>query len=163
MSVRRLEADDAAAFMAVRLEGLRNHPEAFGASAEEEVARPLAQVAQRLSVSAVFGGFDQEGTLQGVIGLAMGASPKTRHVATVWGMYVRPRARGTGLSRQLLARAVTEASGTCRSVHLTVESGNQAARSLYRRAGFREWATDVAALYVNGVYHDEVLMRLDFD
>jgi len=34
--IRRLEPHDAAAYRDLRLEGLRNHPEAFGASWEDE-------------------------------------------------------------------------------------------------------------------------------
>lgn len=163
MRVRKLDAEDAARFQEVRLEGLRNHPEAFGASLDDEAARPIPFVAERLSRGAVFGGFGEDGALMGVIGVVTGQSAKVRHIATIWGMYVRPSARGTGLAAQLMQVAVAEGFRNCRSIRLSVVSTNHAARRLYLKAGFREWAVDHAALHVDGVYHDEVLMRRDLE
>lgn len=163
MLVRRLSADDAGKFQDVGLEGLRDHPEAFGASVEAEAALPLTLIAQRLSTGAVFGGFDGDHALQGVIGVGKGQSAKVRHIATIWGMYVRPPARGTGLSETLLEAAIAEAFRDCRSIRLSVVSTNHAARRLYQQAGFKEWAVDSAALNVNGSFHDKVLMRRDLE
>ena len=84
-----------------------------------------------------------------------------RHIASIWGMYVRPEARGTGLSRLLMTAAVDEARTMCRSLRLTVVSSNDAAIRLYESIGFKAWATDSEALKVGDVYYDEILMRLD--
>lgn len=84
-----------------------------------------------------------------------------RHIASIWGMYVRPAARGTGLSRLLMAAAVDDARTTCRSIRLSVVSSNGAAIRLYESFGFKAWAIDTEALKVGDVYHDETLMRLD--
>lgn len=163
MLVRRLSGEDAVTFRDIRLEGLRNHPAAFGASYEDEVALPLTLIAQRLSGGVVFGGFRGNQALEGVIGVMKGQSAKVRHIATIWGMFVRPPARGTGLAAQLLMAAIAEASRDCRSIRLSVVSTNEAARRLYRRAGFTEWAVDTAALFADGSFHDEILMRLDVE
>lgn len=56
-TIRRLAAADAETYRAPRLEGLRNHPEAFGASWEEETGRPPAWFAERLESNAVWGGW----------------------------------------------------------------------------------------------------------
>ncbi|SFD45872.1 Protein N-acetyltransferase, RimJ/RimL family [Sulfitobacter brevis] len=160
MLVRRLSGEDAAEFQALRLEGLKHHPEAFGASYEDEVALPLSLVSQRLSAGVVIGGSCDGHALDGMIGVMMGQSEKVRHIATIWGMYVRPQARGTGLSSELLKTAIAEATPSCRTIHLSVVSTNEAARRLYQRAGFVEWAVDSEALFANGSFHDEILMRL---
>ncbi|MCG6113258.1 MAG: GNAT family N-acetyltransferase [Paracoccus sp.] len=161
MLVRRLSEADAVQFQTIRLEGLACHPEAFGASHEDEAELPLTLISQRLSAGVVFGGFRGDHALEGVVGVMKGQSQKVRHIATIWGMYVCPTARGTGLSSILLKAAVDEASRDCRSIRLSVVSTNLAARRLYQRAGFTEWAVDTAALFVSGCFHDEVLMRLD--
>jgi len=161
MLVRKLTAEDASKFQAVRLDGLRSHPEAFGASYNDEARLPIKVVSQRLSAGAVFGGFMNNQTLQGVIGVTKGHSEKVRHIATIWGMFVRPAARGTGLSSKLLTSAIDEASRDCRSIRLSVVSTNETARRLYQQACFVEWAIDSSALCVNGSFHDEVLMRRD--
>ncbi|WP_259944476.1 GNAT family N-acetyltransferase [Sulfitobacter sp. W002] len=159
MQIRKLHAEDAAVFHALRLEGLHAHPEAFGASFEGEANLPLADVAKRLEAGCVFGGFSESGRLEGVVGLAQSQAPKTRHIATIWGMYVRPEARGGGLAQALMEAAMAEADGRCISIRLSVVSTNQAALRLYKRMGFTQWAVDTEALLVDGAYYDEVLMR----
>jgi RimJ/RimL family protein N-acetyltransferase len=161
MDIRKLTGEDAAAFQAIRLEGLQSHPEAFGASHEDEAKLPLSLVSERIASGAVFGGFSDDHALEGVIGILKGQSEKVRHIATIWGMFVRPSARGTGLSSQLLTAAIDEGFRDCRSIRLSVVSTNVAARRLYQRAGFAEWAVDRAALCVDGVFYDEILMRLE--
>ncbi|WP_419721745.1 N-acetyltransferase family protein [Pantoea eucalypti] len=108
----------------------------------------------------VFGGFDLHNTLQGLIGLSFSTSPKLNHVATIWGMYVRAGMRGSGLSSGLMEAAL-EAASSVRTVKLSVVTTNHAAYALYRSYGFTNWATDTAALYANGIFHDEYLMRRD--
>ena len=111
----------------------------------------------------MFGGFDNNAALQGVIGLRVGTSEKTKHIATIWGMFVSRNMRGTGLAKGLLQMALTEAATTVASVRLSVVTSNEPARRLYERAGFKAWAVDARALCINGVFADELLMRLDFD
>lgn len=161
MQLRRLTARDAAAFVALRLEGLRLCPQAFGASYEQERLDLAGRAAAILEGGCVFGGFDAEGRLQGLIGLHQGSAAKTRHIATLWGLYVAPAARGRGLAAALLESAVAAAPAGCRSVRLSVVTGNAAAQALYLRAGFRVWALEEAALLVAGVFYDEAHMRLD--
>jgi len=162
-SVRRLGVADAAAFRDIRLDGLERHPEAFGASLEIERDQPPAFFEGRLRDNAIFGGFDVDGDLVGVAGLRVDASPKTRHVATFWGMYVQDQARRTGLARRLVQAALDAVPADCRSVRLSVVSTNAAAIGLYQSFGFTTWALDVEALRVGGRYYDEVLMRLDLE
>jgi RimJ/RimL family protein N-acetyltransferase len=161
--IRRLQPEEYAAFRDIRLEGLRLHPEAFGASLDEEEQQSSEELSARIARSFIFGGFDADDRLMGVIGLARSNSAKIRHIAVIWGMYVREKARGTGLARNLLAEAIAEGRATCRSLRLSVVSSNPAAIRLYQSAGFSQWAVDVQALRVADTYHDEILMRIDFD
>jgi ribosomal protein S18 acetylase RimI-like enzyme len=161
--IRRLQPEDHTAFRDIRLEGLRLHPEAFGASLEEEERQSPEDLAARIGRSVIFGGFDADNWLAGVIGFARSNSAKTRHIASIWGMYVRQQARGTGLAKNLLAEAMAEGKATCRSLRLSVVSSNLAAFRLYRSAGFSQWAIDTQALKVADTYYDEILMRIDFN
>ena len=138
-SIRRLERSDAFAFRDLRLEGLQRHPEAFGASYEQELQYSETQVGDMISNSVVFGGFAEDGALAGVVAVARSKGAKMRHIASIWGMYVRQEARGTGLSRLLMDAAVEEAKTTCRSIRLCVVSSNDAAIRLYESFGFRAW------------------------
>ncbi|MEN4793321.1 GNAT family N-acetyltransferase [Pantoea agglomerans] len=160
--VRRLNESDLEDFRRVRLEALYLHPQAFGASYEEWNQRPSQFFADKLNSNVVFGGFDLNNTLQGIIGLSCNTSPKLRHVATLWGMYVRTEMRRSGLSLRLV-EAVLEAGKHVKTIQLSVVTTNHAACALYRSFGFTEWATDTAALCVDGVFYDEFLMRRESD
>lgn len=159
-TVRRINDSDLDDFIRIRLEALRLYPAAFGASYEDWKQKSAEFFAEKLRVERVFGGFDLQNTLQGMIGVSSNTAPKLRHVATIWGMYVRAEMRGTGLSKSLMAAAIKAASGA-KTIKLSVMTTNRATQILYRSFGFREWATDTAALCVDGVFYDELLMRLD--
>jgi len=159
--IRRLRGDDASSFREIRLEALVSHPEAFGASWEDEQNKSLESIADRLEQGYVLGGISDGGVLTGIIGLSKSTAVKTQHIGSIWGMYVRPVARGSGLSRQLVAAIIDEVGTTLRSLRLCVVSSNQAAIRLYKSMGFEEWAVEVDALKVDDRYYDELLMRLE--
>nr|WP_154324977.1 GNAT family N-acetyltransferase [Pantoea sp. 201603H] len=159
-TVRRITESDLDDFRELRLEALRLHPEAFGASYVECNQKPMHFFAEQLLTSHVFGGFDVHNTLQGMIGVSSSSLPKLSHVANIWGMYVRAGKRGSGLSAGLMDAAL-EAVSSAKTVKLSVVTTNRAAYALYRSFGFTEWATDADALCVDGVFHDEFLMRRD--
>lgn len=159
-TVRRINESDLEDFRRVRLEALLLHPDAFGASYEDWSQKPASFFAEKLRTNYVFGGFDLHNNVQGLIGLSFSSSPKLNHVATIWGMYVRAGMRGSGLSSGLMEAAL-EAASSVRTVKLSVVTTHHAAYALYRSYGFTNWATDTAALYANGIFHDEYLMRRD--
>lgn len=115
-NIRRLERSDVAAFRDIRLEGLERHPEAFGASYEDELAHSASQISDRIANNSIFGGFTDADALVGVIAIARMKGAKTQHIASIWGMYTRPEARGSGLSRQLMHAALDEATHAGRYV-----------------------------------------------
>jgi GNAT superfamily N-acetyltransferase len=131
-TLRRLTASDASDYRALRLDGLRSHSEAFGASWEDEVSKTLAWFAERLERNTVFGGSRDDSALLGTAGLLMPDAVKSRHKGVLWGMFVRPEARGTGLAAGLVARVIEQATHLVEEVRLTVVSSNMAAvRLLY--------------------------------
>ena len=80
VEVRRLSASDAVSYRDLRLDGLRAHPEAFGASWEDEAAQLLAWFANRIDRNVIFGG-GLAGTsdLRGIVGFYVLDSAKQRH------------------------------------------------------------------------------------
>lgn len=159
-TVRRIDESDLDDFRRLRLEALLLYPDAFGASYEDWSQKPATFFAEKLRTNHIFGGFDLQNTLQGLIGLSFSTSPKLSHVATIRGMYVHTGMRGSGLSSRLMEAALAAASSV-RTIKLSVVTTNHAAYALYRSYGFSNWATDTAALYANGIFHDEYLMRRD--
>lgn len=162
--VRVLDAGDAAAFQALRL--LRESPSAFGSTYEEEADRPLDDLAAHLALGAhgedvVFGAF-HGGALMGVAGMRRAGNRKGRHRAGVWGMYVAPEARGTGVGRALL-RAVLDHARALEGLdrlELGVETTNAAARALYRAFGFIPYGVQPDAYRADGQSWDSELMSM---
>jgi GNAT superfamily N-acetyltransferase len=162
--VRPLGLDEFAVWHALRLRALRDHPDAFGATYEDERAdgsaarRGRFEASARDEGSAIFGAFDGD-TLVGIGGVLRSGGRKDAHRATIWGMYVAPEARGRGAGQALVDALVGSARAWgCSQVHLTVVIGNGTAERLYRRAGFEAYGVDPRALRVAGRYLDERLM-----
>jgi RimJ/RimL family protein N-acetyltransferase len=155
--IRRLEISDAALFRDIRLEALQENPEAFGSTFERENAEPLSWFEARLAAADIFGAF-VDGTLVGMAGYSARENSKQAHKGLLWTMYVRARARNTGLGRKLVKVVLDHARGRVEMVQLTVVSENESARRLYRAMGFVEYGYEEKALKHNGRYYDEVLM-----
>jgi RimJ/RimL family protein N-acetyltransferase len=160
--IRRLGADDAAAYRDIRLEALERHPDAFGAGLDDERNMTPDDVTDRLANSIVFGAFE-DGVLVGVAGWYRLSGNKLGHRGALWGMYVQPGARGKGLGTALVRRVLDDASGQVDQLHLTVTAANGAARRLYERAGFASYGVEPRALKIDGDYLDEVMMVRPLD
>src|SRR5260370_33461168 len=97
MYMRQLTPGDAALYRSIRLEGLKESPEAFGSTFEVEFTKPLAWFFDRLSGSVVFGAI-RDAKILGVAGFAGRQEEKEAHKGLLWGMYVRPDARGAAVA-----------------------------------------------------------------
>ena len=157
LQIRRLETSDAALYRDIRLEALKQNPEAFGSTFEQENAQPLSWFEAAVGRSDIFGAF-LDGALAGIAGYVAQQSPKQAHKALLWGMYVRPAGRKSGLGKRLVAGVLSHARGRVEMVQLTVVSENEAARRLYNALGFVEYGLEKRALKQDGKYYDEVLM-----
>ena len=160
LKLRRLEMPDIASYRELRLEGLKAHPEAFASSWDYEADKPVSWWAERLEKNTILGGWVDNSPLVGVAGLRVQDAVKLRHKGVLWGMYVRPEARGTGLAAALVQRAVEHASTLVEEICLTVVTSNVAACRLYKAAGFKEYGLERRALKVGSEYYDEMLMAL---
>ncbi|MCJ2046308.1 GNAT family N-acetyltransferase [Methylobacterium sp. J-078] len=159
-TIRRLRPTDAAAFRTLRLDGLARHPEAFGASWEAEVEQPLAWFAATLENHAVFGAWRTGDGLVGIAGLYIPDAMKLRHKGTLWGVFVRPDARRSGIATSLI-RAVIDHAATCvEDVSLSVGATNATALRCYEAAGFVSYGLEPRALKIANTYYAEVLMVL---
>jgi ribosomal protein S18 acetylase RimI-like enzyme len=163
MRIRRLAPPDAEAFRALRLEGLRRAPSAFGRAWEEEAGKPLGWFGETLERAAVFAAEDEAGRLLGVLAYEGDAMLKRRHIGHLWGMYVRDEARGQGLGAALIAACIAHARAHVAVLQLMVGEANPGARRLYERAGFTVYGTELASLRVDGVDATTLLMAMTLD
>ena len=163
VEIRRLAQEnpaDAALYRDVRLEALKANPEAFGSTFETENSQDLSWFFDRLGSSTVLGAFlDTE--LVGTVGFAIQQGQKRAHKGMLWGMYVRPGARGTGVGRRLIEAALNLARQHVELIQLTVVRENEQARRLYASLGFVDYGLEKHSLKQDGRYYDEVLMAKD--
>jgi len=138
IKVRRLEARDVTSYRELRLEGLKNHPEAFASAWEDEAGQPASWWTERLETNIVLGGWIDDSPLIGIAGLRVNTAVKLRHRGMLVGMYVRPHARGTGLAALLVQRVIEQARSLAEELSLTVVASNTVAYRLYSAAGFEQ-------------------------
>jgi ribosomal protein S18 acetylase RimI-like enzyme len=162
VEIRRLTPADGAAYRALRLRGLREHPQAFTSGWEEDSAKPLSESEARLSSDRQrhWGAF-VDGTLQGIAGLELLPRAKERHKARVVGMYVAADCAGRGLGAALLAAVIRDARAIgITDLVLTVSDNNPSAIGLYGKAGFTAFGTEPRAICVDGQHLGKVHMHV---
>jgi ribosomal protein S18 acetylase RimI-like enzyme len=166
IEIRPLTKADAAAYRALRLEGLHLAPEAFSAAYEDEILRSDEDFARRIPdapPSAIFGAF-QGANLVAMAGFLVPAGRKEWHKAMIWGVYVSPAGRGQGLAKRLLQAAIDRARTVegLELLQLGVGVDNAPARALYAAAGFEVYGVERKALKLGpGRYVDEELRMLE--
>lgn len=120
----------------IRLEALRDAPDAFDSTYEEQEAFEEGHWRRAISLGGTFLAYVPELHPTEPAGLVRGyqETPGTVELMSMW---VRPRARGDGVGEALVAAVVTWASArNAASVHLWVIETNEYARVLYERCGF---------------------------
>jgi GNAT superfamily N-acetyltransferase len=134
--VREVVAADWQALRDIRLEALRDAPEAFGSTYAGESVFAEADWQRRISRGGTFLGYLPEATGSEPAGLIGGYVEDPEMVELV-SMYVRPRARGRGVGEALIATVIDWAQArNAASVHLWVTETNKPALLLYERCGF---------------------------
>ncbi|GJL82637.1 MAG: N-acetyltransferase [marine bacterium B5-7] len=162
--IRRLNQDHAKPYRALMLEAYELHPDAFTSTVAERSALPEKWWSQRLSDDSsaselVMGAFVGN-ELAGVTGLTLETREKTRHKATLFGMYVPLKFRQYGFGRQLV-NAVLHQARACpdiRILKLTVTEGNVAAQRLYESVGFVRFGLEPFAVRVGDSFVSKVHM-----
>ena len=152
---------------ALRLQALLAEPSAFGSSYEDELA-----FADEVWIKRVTSAFEREGALAlyaevagdlvGMAGAGWSDRRKTRHVAEVYAVYVKPNHRGKGIGAALVQGLLEElkALPQIEKVKLSVTDSNKAAAALYRRLGFEIVGRARRELLVDSRYHDLHYMEL---
>src|SRR5438552_6517350 len=108
MQIRSIMEDDLAAFKALRLEALRDHPEAFGTDFEESNRDPESAWIERIRTAIegeagrIFLADAGHDGLAGMLGVYRSRGVKNRHAANIWGVYIRPQFRGERLCEKLM-------------------------------------------------------------
>jgi GNAT superfamily N-acetyltransferase len=136
VTIRHAGYDDAGLLRAIRLEALSNTPEAYGSTYEDSVkwsSRKWRTAATKWNYYLA----ERDGD---VVGMASGGF-NDAHPGTRWlfGMYVTPSERGSGVASQLVETVSTWARDDGASaIYLHVTESVARARAFYTKMGFRE-------------------------
>ncbi|WP_339785007.1 GNAT family N-acetyltransferase [Paenibacillus sp. FSL R7-0313] len=163
-TIRNIQRDEADIYWPLRLEALKTHPEAFGASFELSIQIPMNEVQERIHNEPddyILGAYTEEGILAGMMGFKREHGLKLRHKGMIWGVYVAPPYRGSGLASRLLREVLDRGRHLegIKQINLSVVTTNESARRLYERYGFEVYGIERNALEVNGQGYDEAHMN----
>jgi ribosomal protein S18 acetylase RimI-like enzyme len=163
MRIELLSPSYAERYRALMLEAYAQYADAFTSTVAERAALPLSwwksRVADTEGTSVTFGAFLDD-VLVGAAGLEFETREKTRHKATLFGMYVSPARRGRGAGRKLVSAALEYARARAATtvVQLTVTEGNASAQGLYEACGFRVFGVEPRAIRTHDAYLSKVHM-----
>jgi GNAT superfamily N-acetyltransferase len=158
LDFRLLTEKDVSTFRALRLEGLRDNPLAFGGDYEEETLFSDAYFLHLLKDCRWFGLW-HKGRLAGTAALRFFQPVKFRHRGEMWGMYVQPVLRGNGTADWFMTALLSTArQNGIEQIELHVVEPNVHARRFYQKHGFTEIGRMQKAFKLNGNYADDFIM-----
>ena len=168
MEIRFLTGDDAAEYWRLRLEALEGDPSAFSASAEEHRTLSMEEVRRRigdeLGDNFIVGAWD-DNLLAGTVGFYREKGLKTRHKGGIWGVYVTPGQRASGVGKMMMKMALARAGQIdgVEQILLSVGATQIAAKRLYRSLGFESFGCEPRALKIGDQFIDEEYLVLRFE
>ncbi|MFV0463404.1 MAG: GNAT family N-acetyltransferase [Nostocoides sp.] len=139
-TVRSLTEDDWATYRDARLEALRESPEAFVADLVTESGLPESEWRDRMARSHRMLAEEGAGRHLGVVSLREGTAEGDTH-ADLFGLWVTPPARGTGIATGLVRAAAVKAHEDGMT-HLTYWVGTDNGRAVAFASGFGFRPTD---------------------
>lgn len=141
----KLDAQNMADYLRLRLDCLANHPDEFGTTYEEELNSKSLKLEGAINgpdeYNFVYGAFSIDKKLIGICGCKTETRPKTRHRAEIVQVYVDRQYTKRGIASELLRLTIHAAFQTplIEQIILSAVTTNQKAMELYKSAGFVEY------------------------
>jgi ribosomal protein S18 acetylase RimI-like enzyme len=165
MEIYKLSPTDWEKFKELRLEALKKNSEAFGSSYKESIKKPDEEWKEKLvdPKSHIFAARDGD-DLIGIAAAYQEEGEKIKHIAYIWGVYVRDTHRKKGIGRQLMETILStlKANPEIEKANLNVNTRQAGAVKLYESLGFSITGTSHRELKVDGKYYDEHSMEMIF-
>jgi ribosomal protein S18 acetylase RimI-like enzyme len=162
--IREATPADVMQFRELRLFALQEAPTAFSADYQAYLGRPMSFWEGRLNFDeyGIIFFAEHAGSLIGMMGIRQRESPKTKHSAEVFSVYVRPEWRGLHIAEALIDRCVQWAkTREVNILKLGVMATNTSAVRCYERCGFKIYGTEPRDVFYEGKYYDLHLMCRD--
>lgn len=167
ITIRKPEANEWQQYKKLRLQSLREFPLAFSSSYEENQNKPddywreILIGSINLAESLLLCAYDAEEMI-GCVGAYWKDKKKTRHVANVGLMYLKPEYQGQSIGVKLLMELISKLKGMdqFKKMKLEVVTTNLPAFNLYKKVGFVENGVNRDELLIDGKYYDTTQMEL---
>jgi ribosomal protein S18 acetylase RimI-like enzyme len=158
IEIKNLSADKWRDFKELRLEALQNDPLAFGSSYQEEIAFPEEEWKRRIS-NTLFAILNDKPV--GMIVYIINTKIKSRHIAEIFGVYVKNEFRNQKVGKKLVENALKliQQNRNVTKVKLIVSSSQNAAIILYESFGFEIVGKLKNELKVDNDYYDGLIME----
>ena len=145
-------------FRDLRLDALISDPTAFGSSYEEEAIMTEDEWKRRIK-NVLFAMINDK--LVGMIVFIFNNKIKTKHVANLYGVYVKKEYRRQGIGMNLLESAlkVIELNGNISKIRLSVNPEQRAAVKLYEKYGFETVGKLLREYNIDNKFYDELIME----
>jgi ribosomal protein S18 acetylase RimI-like enzyme len=160
--IREAQPSDAVQYRELRLKALQDTPTAFSADYQANLNQPMSHWENRLRPDEYGRIFFAEhaGTLIGMTGVLQRQSPKTRHNADIYSVYVQLEWRGLRIAEKLIEACVGWAKARDVNIlKLGVTTSNISALHLYERCGFIIYGTEPRDIFYEGTYYGLHLMH----
>jgi ribosomal protein S18 acetylase RimI-like enzyme len=155
--VRKLGAEDALVWRAIRLEGLKTFPDAYLTTYDDVVGLPEEALAEQVMRNPTFVAFDGDEPVGSMVYIPE-TRISTRHRATIVAVYVRKVLQGQGVAEALLEALIEGLPPHILQLHLEVAAPNARARAFYERHGFKVTGTIPRAVLRDGIGVDDLTM-----
>jgi len=163
--IRKLQPHESTIYREVRLACLKNVPQFFGSTYEEEILNPKFFFETYIETDSpdhvMFGAFDGE-RLIGITGFNRMARMRASHRGELVQVYVEPGYRGQNVGENLLRHVLDYAFGQegIEQVQLSVIASNKTAIKLYEKLGFKSFGVQPHYFKVEDGYLDQQFMQL---
>jgi ribosomal protein S18 acetylase RimI-like enzyme len=164
---RQLLPADLNEYRTVRLDCLRQYPNNFGTTYEEELNSQSLKLDKAIKNSNehnfAFGAFTQDLKLIGICGFLTETRLKTQHRGEIVQMFVDPSCKGQGIGKKLLHHVIDKAfsSEQIEQIILSAVSENEQAVNLYKQAGFIEYGKLKNYFKSNTTYSTQSFFYID--
>jgi ribosomal protein S18 acetylase RimI-like enzyme len=163
--IRKLQPHESTIYREVRLACLKNVPEYFGSTYEEEVLNPKFMFETFIENGSpdhvMFGAFEEE-RLVGITGFNRMARQRAMHRGELVQVYVDSNYRGQNIGEKLIRRTLEYAFALdgIEQVQLSVIAANQSAIKLYEKVGFKTFGIQPNYFKVGDTYMDQQFMQM---
>ncbi len=158
IEIKKLSANDWQIFKELRLQMLKEEPQAFARTYDEVSKRTDEEWKENTEneeagILAVW----LDGKLAGMNGYYY----PERSIVEIWGMFIRKEFRGMGLGKKLMGEIEKEIrkDGGVKKIQVSVTSSQTAAFELYKKLGFREIKRMPNKTRLNGQSYEEILLE----